>query len=299
MKIAVFYPITGAAWSVSEGVARTFERMGHTVLDCGAMTAPFEEVQQQDLVFVAGPEYLHKQIREKYPKWDELKMPRVGWLHETVEREDYDKNPIAIDGKLPVFLLKTLTPRLFTMAAQDKVYGMPFMQCAVDTSVFYNQHIERTYTFLFTGSIYEKRRKFLEEHSMKGLPLDYYSTKGTVLEYAQELNRAKIILNLPSLSEMSTARVFEAMACGSALVTPIMGGPENYSMFEHGKHLLYYTDDPIPCMKEILKGSISAVRLRRPLTALSLYERLCKYGTETVMQAHRLDQRLNKVLESI
>src|ERR1700692_1859036 len=103
MRIAVFYPAGNTAWSITKGVRDTFSRMNHEVTDCGSdYTGPLNH----DLIFVSGPEYLCKSLRASYPQWDNFPMPKVGWLHETVEREDYSTNSIAVDGKLPIEELK-------------------------------------------------------------------------------------------------------------------------------------------------------------------------------------------------
>lgn len=295
MKIATFYPTTGAAWSVAYGVPRTLARMGHDVLDSDQRQPTFEELKTVDAILVAGPEYVHAKLYAQYPDWDSLKVPRIGWLHETVEREDYATNHIAVDGKLPVFLLKNLTPHLFTMAHHDQKYGMPFVQCGVDLEKFQDLSRERTTEVLFTGSLYGKRREFLDRYPHVSHRLTYKMVP-TVDDYVDELNRAKVVLNLPSMSAMSTARVFESMACGAALVTPMLDGPGNFNMFQHGQHLLYYTGDPTEIL-DILEYRVEEKRINRPLSG-SLRERVALAGQTEVRAHHSLENRLKSLLEA-
>lgn len=113
-----------------------------------------------------------------------------------------------------------------------------------------------------------------------------YLTVGSTKHYADITCRAWVVLNLPSLSAMSTARVFEVMASQVALVTPIMDGPENYSMFKSGTHLVHYTTDPVPSVKTLLSNE-------------NLRECIARRGYEEVIAKHRLEFRLQQMLDSI
>ena len=90
MKIAAFYPPGSAAWSVSLGIPVVLSRMGHQVIDVGeGQSPPHDVLEDQDVLFVGGPEYRYGAIRAQVPHWDSIKKPKIGWLHETVYREDY------------------------------------------------------------------------------------------------------------------------------------------------------------------------------------------------------------------
>lgn len=275
MKIAVFYPSGYTAWSITKGVCDTFSRMGHEVTDCGS---DYTGTLHHHLVFVSGPEYLWRRLREVYPDWDALPMPRVGWLHETVEREDYATNSIAVDGKLPIGELKRLTPTLFTPATQDRQYGLQFLPFGVDTKKFFPR--DKQGGSLYTGSLYKKRKEVLNTYP-EIRTLAAYRDYETVEEYAQEIGRAEVVLNLPSLSEASNTRTFEVLASRTALITPAMECPD--ALFEHGKHLLYYQGSPAPAFEE----AKSASRV------------IAQQGYEEVLKKHTIKHRLEEVLTAI
>ncbi len=276
MKIAVFYPAGYTAWSITKGVCDTFSRMGHEVTDCGAdYTGPLNH----HLVFVSGPEYLWRRLREVYPEWDALPMPRVGWLHETVEREDYATNSIAIDGKLPIEEIKKLTPSLFTPATQDRKYGLQFLPFGVDTKKFFPRDKDSGGK-LYTGSLYKKRKDVLSMYP-EIRTLAAYRDYETVEEYAKGIGDAEIVLNLPSLSEASNTRTFEVLASRTALITPAMAYPD--ALFEHGKHLLYYKGSPALAFEE----------------AKSIFREIAWQGYEEVLKKHTIKHRLEEVLVSI
>lgn len=285
MKIAVFYPGGNVAWSVGQGVAKVLSRMGHDVLDVGEDSPAQGTLEGQDVLFVSGPEHIWRKVRKHLLFWDRLNVPKIGWLHETVEREDYGTHPAAANGRLPVEDLKRFTPTLFTQAHQDQKYGLPFVQCGVDTKMFYPRSFDKIYPVLFTGSLYQKRRDFLLKYPELNTVLTYILV-GSVSHYADLTCRAEMVLNFPSLSAMSTARVFEVMASKTALVTPIMDGPGNYDMFEDRRHLMYYTGDPMSAVRELLLDK-------------HLRETIESQGYEEVIAKHKLEFRLQAMLDSL
>jgi hypothetical protein len=103
-KIAVFYSDTKTSvWSLGKGLCTTLSSMGYEVLEAPASAMPEQHtMESQDMILVSGPEYLWERLRAKYPNWEQFKAKKYGWMHETVEREDYVRNPIARDGTLPV-----------------------------------------------------------------------------------------------------------------------------------------------------------------------------------------------------
>ena len=274
MKIAVFYP-SNAAWSITNGIVPTLKKMGHTVTDCGTNTPALDH----ELIIVSGPEYLWRTLREAYPDWDAQKCAKVGWLHETVQREDYATNPIAVNGVLPVDILKKLTPKLFTGAIQDQNYGMEFLPCGVDADVFYPRKKNKDYDSIYTGALYPKRLQYLDKYRIRERA--GYRQYDTVEEYAEALAKATVVLNLPTLSSMSTARVFEVLASGTALISPALEHQDG--LFLDGYHLLYYKADP-KAMYRISKYK---------------HEALAHNGLHEVLEKHTMVHRLTKILSSV
>lgn len=279
MKIAVFYPSGSTAWSITKGVCSTLSRMGHEVTDCGeGYSGP---LVNHHLIFVSGPEYLWKKLRDVYPSWDALSAQKIGWLHETVEREDYLTNGIAVGGSLPIEELKRLTPCLFTPAIQDQKYGLTFLPFGVDTEMFHPTYVEHDFGSIYTGSLYKKRRDVLEKYP-EIRTLAAYREYATVEEYAEAISRASMILNLPSLSEASNTRTFEALASKTVLITPAMLYPD--ALFTHGTHLLYYQGSPAPVF-ESLNPSVA--------------EAIAQQGYEEVIGKHTIRHRMATVLETV
>ena len=273
MKIALFYP-TCSAWSITEGVRDGFTRMGHTVID-GTKSGLIHKAGL-DLIFVSGPEYLWKELRVRYPEWDILDAKKVGWLHETVEREDYGTNPIAVENRLPLEELKRFTPYLFTPAIQDQKYGLRFLPFGVDTHRFHPQRKENLdHAPIYLGSLYPKRKNFLDRFDIRKKA--GYRECPTVEEYADILARSSVVLSLPSLSALTVTQVFEVLASRTLLVAPALIYPDG--LFEHGRHLLYYDDDPSPLLRR--------------------NEEVATRGYDEVLAHHTIEHRLSDVLKAI
>jgi hypothetical protein len=298
MKVALFYPSKEAAWSLREGLRNALHRMGHEVTDYGCTGWAKAPLAGHDMIFVSGPEYLWRDLVDVFPSWGSLDIPKVGWLHETVEREDYATNRIAVAGKLPLSDILRVTPRLFTQAHQDQKYGMPWVQCGVDLEMFKPLGFTKRYETVFVGAVYEKRRKFLNqfEPSLEVVRFNRADAPDDD-SYVQYINKAHVVLNLPSMSDMSTARVFEVMACGTALITPRTENVGNYDMFLHGEHLMYYEDDPREAMQALKTTDKRAIRLpNRPIVKETLLQRLSRQGREEVVAHHSLESRLKQML---
>lgn len=299
-KVAVFYPNTKTSvWSLSRGLCTTLSRMGYEVLDATANPTPAPAaLENQDIIIVSGPEYQWERLLAKYPNWEQLKAKKYGWLHETVEREDYDHNPVAREGKLPIDSIRRLTSTLFTPAAQDEHYGFTYLPFGVDTTVFTPD--DKNKDVMFVGSLYPKRRAFLESHPQLVVRaykdfMQYRSEVGFD-GYVNLTRRAMAVLNLPTLSILNSTRVYEALACRAFVVTPDMGvDSRNYSMFQHEKHLMYYTDSPETCFQHVLDVHTDTEQWHRSLSKLG--ERIAEAGYEEVKKNHTLEKRLETILQ--
>ncbi len=278
MNIAVFYPSVETAWSITNGVSEAFKRMGHVVLDNTTDTSI--PLADQDLIFVCGPEHLWQKLRTTYPMWDDLKMPKVGWLQETVEREDYELNPIAVGGHLPVEDLKRFTPYLFTPAIQDQKYDLIWLPFGVDTNVFYPRDKEPEAGILYSGSLYAKRRKFLEDFPEVREKARYQNFEN-VTAYATAIATTDTVLILPCLSDTSNARTFEVLASGTSLVTAALQYEDH--IFTHNTHLLYYVGDPCFEMHRA-RGAGRDMAMR---------------AYEEILKKHTIEHRLFTVFERI
>jgi len=238
LKLAVFYPenIT-CAWSLQIGLCDVLERMGHQVTRCGItdrLKRP-ADLNAYDALIVSGPEHIGKHLVAQ-PDWKDCKVPRIGWLHESVRREDY--------GKLDVDAIKRTCDQVYCPAQEDEEFGFKYLPFGVDTAIFHpsycvgctmeqNNHAlkgehtcQRDIDLAFIGMVYPKREAYLKtlpESFRKRLlignclvqDLHGVNIRKSVELYAETLRRIKVFFMLPALSRLTVTKIYEAAACGA------------------------------------------------------------------------------------
>jgi hypothetical protein len=244
MRIACFYPQSVfCAWCVSTGLVDTLARMGHevaalpvdaTVPGIDASLYPSRlALDGYDGIVISGPEHIHVHLRKLYPEWSRVKTPKVSWMHETVDREDY--------GRLAIDAIREMADTTFCPAVQDEKYGLKWLPFAADTELFKPDWKQaKTYDFAFIGMVYPKRAEFLRRLTpyLKGLnlrignvqvqDLSGVCVRETAALYADNLRRIRIFVNLPTLSQLAVTKVYEVLASGTFLITPAIAEPKNF-----------------------------------------------------------------------
>lgn len=253
LKIAAFYSDSPfAGWVQAGGFAEVLSRMGHEVVPIAI--PPVTQVTQEiankvnkpiadcDMVIVSGPEHLRNWIRAFYKDWDKLKMPKVGWYHESFVREDYSLDYGNFE--------KMFDFHFFPDKADAEKYSGDFLPLGVDTGIFHNDQwtvpidkMTRDIEVAFIGLMYPKRQRFVEEltphlgdikirymtgcQSERGLipAIGVWDADGLNIRRSMELlaetyRRIRVFVTFPSLSNVLVAKVLESAACGCTLVAP-------------------------------------------------------------------------------
>ena len=244
MRLACFHPASVfCAWSVATGLVDTLNRMGHETagfsLDVTTqsidprMYPTAEQLRGFDGIVISGPEHVRGHLLKLYPKWRKISVPKVAWMHETVEREDY--------GRMNLDQVGTVADKTFCPAIQDEKYGFKWLPFGVDTAVFKPDAKQpKQYDTAFIGLVYPKRAEFLQKlkpflngvilrlGNVQVSDLSGVRVRETVALYADNLRKIKVFVNLPSLSELVVTKVYEALACGTFLITPAIPEPRNF-----------------------------------------------------------------------
>jgi hypothetical protein len=312
MKLACFYPGSlYCAWSVSTGLVDTLERMGHEVtpLPIEAVENPIrreeraaelrgerrvptsDELRQFDGVILSGPEHMRPEILALYPDWQAIDIPKVAWLHETVEREDY--------VRLPIEGIQELADATFTPAFQDQKFGMPWLPFGVDTFVFKRDRtVHREFDAAFIGLMYPKRVRFMEalRPYLRGVEIRHCNievkdlgglrVRDTAALYANNLQRVKVFVNLPTLCQLAVTKVYEVLACGAFLITPAIAEHRNFENLQAHFYL--------PSRADQLAESVHFC-IEHEKERLDAAEECC----EQVHRLHRLDLRCEILLEAL
>jgi len=253
MKIAAFYSDSPfAGWVQCQGFAEILERMGHEVIAI-PVPATYQVTQAQvdkinkpiddcELILVSGPEWLRPWIQRFYPQWNTLKMPKVGWYHESFIREDFT---------LDYFKYQDMFDYHFFPDKEDAArYKGEWLPLGVDIKLFHpftDQGLiaekERDIAVAFIGLMYPKRAEFFEqvkphlgdiqiqmrvaERAGGGLHpgIAVFDFQGLNIRRSMELlaetyRRIKVFVTFPSMSRVVVAKVLESLACGCTLVCP-------------------------------------------------------------------------------
>jgi len=250
VKIAAFYSDSPfAGWVQCEGFADVLKRMGHVVVPIAV--PPVTQISREDaekinhpiedcnLIIVSGPEHLRKWIEAFYPQWPKLKIPKVGWYHESFVREDYTLDYADYESMYDF--------HFFPDKADAEKYKGGFLPLGVDMEIFNRStgcfYPKRDIEVGFIGLMYPKRARFIQEltphlgdikikymtacQSDRGLipAIGVWDANGlnirrSMLLLAETYRRIKVFVTFPSLSNVLVAKVLEALACGCRLVAP-------------------------------------------------------------------------------
>ena len=237
MRIALFYPDSiYCAWSLGPGLANSLKSLGHSVLSYPVgRKGPNVELSACDAIIVSGPEHIDLQLQSLFPRWHSLEIPKVGWFVETVEREDY--------GRQPIERILKLCDATFCAGIQDEKYGMTWLPFGADETQFWSNDNagSKKYDAAFIGMTYGKRQAFLQKlashlsgvsftlGSVSVQDLSGLRVQETVELYSQNIRETKVFVNLPHLSQLAVTKVWEVAACGTFLLTPRVPDMKNFA----------------------------------------------------------------------
>jgi len=318
MRIAVVFPGgIFSAWGVADGLGATLKRMGHEVLEFprqrfGQPQIDLDALNSCKLVLLSGLE--HFVLNPGYGFFDEItvyewqhevKPLKAAWYHETSHREDFSyathfdqMRRIANEHFFPG--IQDAEEFDQEHHAKGHAHWLPF---GADTEVFKPGETVKDIECGFVGSLYGKRQAYIQQlaPALKGIALTCgnvtvqdlpgFHPRDTVLRLAENYRRCKVFLNLPTMCDLLVTKVYEVMACGTFMMTPWLGGGyggPNMKQFKDGEELLYFR----PGAVELVAGAI-----RRGIKDEAVREQIAQAGMKAVHEKHRLDQRLEELIE--
>lgn len=182
-----------------------------------------------------------------------------------------------------VFLFHRNYVEKFSEHPNGYVHWMPY---ACDLEYFHPVSIEKDLDLAFIG----KLGISLERQSLMAQLLKRYKVNPQRFYYQKEIpevySRAKIVLNLP-LGDDINYRTFEAMSCGSLLLTRRMDNGQD-ELFTEGVHFVAYSNP-----EEML------AKIDYYLAHPEEREKIAQAGLEEIQRNHSLDDRLQKMLNWI
>lgn len=167
--------------------------------------------------------------------------------------------------------LERFTPRL----KNSRLLWFPPIVMDNDTPV----EMEKEWDLLFVGKVdpdlTPARMKFLDK--VAKLVPGLHVTQG---EYRKLFPKARVVLNIAERGDLNF-RVFEALACGSCLLTPAIE-QGLFDLFEDGVHLVSYKPDNARDLVEKLNVLLADDALRK---------RIARNGNHLIEKYHRIIHR--------
>ena len=146
--------------------------------------------------------------------------------------------------------------------------------------------LPKIYDLSFVGRLHSRwkpeRSRFLEKVQAK---IPVFMSTG---EYVSVFNRSKVVLNECAANDVNF-RIFEALACGSLLLTERVGNGFE-ELFQDRQHLLMYDRDNIDQIVELAHYYISHERER---------EAIAFQGRELVLASHTTLSRAQSIINAV
>ena len=260
---------------------------------------------QADILFLAGFDW-HSQVLHGCPRWQDrwlqCRARKILYVQESVLNHEKLSGNQSMEqafrraaGLVDAIIYTDLSDRPLMEAIGKPALFQPF---GVDETIFFRHtpFAERLPRAFFRGkhqpfagqaTSYQDRRSLIQhllDHQALEL-VPYQAKPVTPQDLAADFNRYQIAANFPSVFSNHPTRLYEAMACGCAVVTNRTGVAEIDRQFEPGRHLLYYSN------REELLAAVRELTARPELAA-----RIAEQGWQAVRDKHALHRRLTEAV---
>jgi 2-polyprenyl-3-methyl-5-hydroxy-6-metoxy-1,4-benzoquinol methylase len=170
--------------------------------------------------------------------------------------------------------------------AEEAITSARWLPLACDPEIHRRHDVEKDYDLAFVGNLFPGIRSELVER-LRRRYRGMYIGRAYFEEMARVYSAARIVFNR-SLKNDVNMRVFEALACGSMLLTNEIRGNGQEAMFRDGVHLATYQGT-----EEMLDKT--AYYLEHD----SVRERIAAAGMAEVVAKHTYRHRMNALLEQV
>lgn len=258
---------------------------------------------QADILFLAGFDW-HSQPLHAHPRWQErwARCParKILYVQESVLNHEKLSGTKVMEhafrraaALVDAIIYTDLSDRPLMESAGKPILFQPF---GVDDQIFaettpFAGRLPRAFfrgkhqSFAGQATSYGDRRALIQhllDHQALEL-LPYQQKPVTPGDLAADFNRYQVAANFPSVFANHPTRIYEGMACGCAVVTNRTGIAEIDRQFEHGRHLLYYSnaDELLQAVQRLAAdpawaAQIAAQGRRETLEKHALHRRLAE-----------------------
>jgi hypothetical protein len=323
MKVAIFYVKNLYACHYALfGYKETLEEMGHQVLECalpsnlipedlpqlfrsGQIKVPTpDELLSCDIILSTYHEYVQPWLERLYSledTWSPImaQVPVIARFDESMDRGD-----LRLPERMPR-LLKWASMCSFPAAQDAAKFGGKWHPFGADTNYFMPfPTIEKKLDIGFIGSLYRSRSEYLTKLGQfigsdnngfyvgRALVEDVEGIheKDTTLRLAHNYAKIRIFFCLPPMSNLIVEKVFDIMACNTLVMYPrlIGAGEQNLTIFEDGKHIVYY---------DLGHFAANGKQIKNLLADPAMVDRIARTGGEYVREKYTLRKLVQQMLD--
>ncbi|MEW6609269.1 MAG: glycosyltransferase [bacterium] len=219
-----------------------------------------------------------------FPKGlDKVQIPTVWYPGDPIYNFHWQKEIAPIFDFLFIYQ-KELVDK-YKELGNNNVYWLPY-GCDLDIHKKYEG--KKIYDVCFIGnteiSLHPERVEFLNRLSRR---FNVYIDKKFLDEMAQAFSQAKIVFNKSTKNDLNM-RVFEALSCGSFLITDRLFNNGLEDLFVDKKHLVIYDN------YEHLEGLVDYY-LKHPEER----EEIARQGREEALKKHTYEHRMNQLIQIV
>jgi tetratricopeptide (TPR) repeat protein len=166
------------------------------------------------------------------------------------------------------------------------ISNVEWLPLACDPLTYRPHVVEKLWDVCFVGRLFGRDRQALLQQLVAAVPSTHVSrTYGE--EAARTYSASRIVFNCSTSGDIN-ARVFEATACGSLLITDALDGNGLNELFRHGVHIATYNT-----AEELLQ------KVRHYLDHEDERERIAKAGRRELLSRHTFAHRMGRLLEVV
>src|SRR3989338_757595 len=187
-----------------------------------------------------------------------------------------------------LFDIVFVAQREYVEKLKEKGVNAYWLPHACDPKIHRDFHLPRTYDISFVGTLnywHNPQRSFYLNNLQKHFKLEIF-TNAWFEEAAKIYSQSKIVFNISRDKDLG-ARYFEAMSCGSLLLTDLLGKNLN-NLFVPGTHFVAYSS-----MAEAIKLTDYYLKENKKR------ETIAKRGQKEVLKKHTYLNRVRFMLQII
>lgn len=266
-------------WGMENEIIRALEQEGIEVIETDyRLDIPkFREqfLRPAHLMIVCKGSGIHPDIIKAYPG------KTILWYQDDVFNTEHGPRDLKFNGSA-FDLVYTFDKSAISEYQKLGMQNVHWLPLAMSPTLHRKIPVNKKYDVGFVGNIHPNRKPFFEKLSKK---FNLHVARAFMDDMVKIFNESRIVINLGIGGTGIQQRVFEAMGCGSLLLTNEI--PEDSRLFEDKKHLVYFNDNNV---EELIQYYLDHEEER---------ETIAQQGYAVVNAGHTFRHRIQQILNFV